>query len=473
VKKVATKIMFRLIYQLLSLLTPIITIPIVSNVLGPAGIGEYKYLASIVSYFLLFAGLGLGIYGNRTIAIARDDRQKLSQSFWEIELSSILVSSLALIAYLIFGLATHQGGYYYIFSISFISTLLDISWLYAGLEDFGLITIVNIFVKLALVASTVLLIHKPSDLGWYFVIQTIQGLLSSLSLWLFVKKHVDFVPIKLKHIFKHFKGSAKFFTAQVAGTLYGAIPINLLGFFTSLTVVGYYSNAGSILGIVTAVVMVIDYVLLPRMTSGVEKHGKDYLVKNIEKTIHTQLFLIIGIMFALFSVYAHTVPWFFGIKFSVINHYMPFLIPIVLIQSLSSSVLNQYLIPLNYTKIYNLSIIAGVIVSFVVNLSLIPLLGIWGAIVAWPLCELIVMSIRVRYLLKTSIFKFNLKLLTLLLLLGGISALIVFIFTHSMRPVFLTTGIQGGLFVALYFVLTYLCKVNLIWNILVGNGEKR
>ncbi|MCH4168363.1 MAG: oligosaccharide flippase family protein [Streptococcaceae bacterium] len=465
-KKVATNVIFRLLYQILTLAMPIITIPIVSNVLGPEGIGEYKYLYSILSYFLLFASLGLGIYGNRTIATHRENRQTLSRIFWEIELSSVVTSLIALSAFLIFGLLIHQNSYYYILSIFLIANLFEISWFYAGIEAFGMITIVNMIVKIFLVGAIITLIHQPSDLIWYFVIQSIQGLLSNLSLWLFIKKYVDFVPVKLSMIFQHLKGSAAFFTAQIAGTLYGAIPVNLLGFFTSFTIVGYFANAGSVIGIASATITAIDFVLLPKMSATFSNKGKSHLVLNIQKTIHIQLFLLVGLFYCLLSIYADTIPWFFGKNFIFINHFMPILIPIVLIQPLGVAILNQYLIPLNYTKIYNFSIISGMFFSICANLILIPILGIWGAVIVWPLSEVIVTSIRVCYLLKTSSFKFNLKLIIKLLLIGAVAWLTVYLLTLNFAASFQTTCIQGFLFITIYFILTLIFKVNLIWNLL-------
>ena len=45
-------------YQILILITPFITTPYVSRVLGADGIGIYSYTSSIMSYFTLVAALG-------------------------------------------------------------------------------------------------------------------------------------------------------------------------------------------------------------------------------------------------------------------------------------------------------------------------------------------------------------------------------------------------------------------------------
>lgn len=46
------------LYQILSVITPLITAPYISRVIGADGIGAYSYTSSIQMYFSLFAALG-------------------------------------------------------------------------------------------------------------------------------------------------------------------------------------------------------------------------------------------------------------------------------------------------------------------------------------------------------------------------------------------------------------------------------
>ena len=48
---------YRTLYEILTVITPFITTPYVSRVLGADGIGIYSYTASIMAYFTLFAAL--------------------------------------------------------------------------------------------------------------------------------------------------------------------------------------------------------------------------------------------------------------------------------------------------------------------------------------------------------------------------------------------------------------------------------
>ena len=55
-------------YQLLTVLLPLITTPYVTRTLTKAGYGIYSYTYANIQYFVLLAGMGITIYGNREIA---------------------------------------------------------------------------------------------------------------------------------------------------------------------------------------------------------------------------------------------------------------------------------------------------------------------------------------------------------------------------------------------------------------------
>lgn len=129
-RKLAVNFFYQASYQILLIILPIITIPIVSKALGPGGIGTYNYINSIVAYFVLVAGLGMANYGVREIAIVRDDRYNLSKKFWELEGFNVFISILTLIVYLIWCLIFSNTFYFLISSILIISNLFDITWFF-------------------------------------------------------------------------------------------------------------------------------------------------------------------------------------------------------------------------------------------------------------------------------------------------------------------------------------------------------
>lgn len=140
---------YNTIYQVLSLITPLITAPYISRVLGSSGVGIYSYTNSIVTYFTLFAALGTASYGQREIAMHRNDSKASSKLFWEIEFLSITTTAVSLIIWLIWiCVSTQYTAVYGVLTLSVLAVAFDISWYFGGFEKFKYIVIRNTVVKI-------------------------------------------------------------------------------------------------------------------------------------------------------------------------------------------------------------------------------------------------------------------------------------------------------------------------------------
>ena len=138
--------LYNVAYQLLVILLPLITTPYISRVLGADRIGVYNYTYTIANYFMLAAMLGVKNHGNRSIAAVRDDPYRLRTTFWEIYGLQFLCSAVALVAYLVFAVAfeTENQLIFLIQGIYVFSGMMDISWLFFGLEKFKITVTRNI-----------------------------------------------------------------------------------------------------------------------------------------------------------------------------------------------------------------------------------------------------------------------------------------------------------------------------------------
>lgn len=60
--KLKSNFIYNAIYQILILIVPFLTTPYVARTIGAEGVGTYSYTYSIVSYFMMFALLGMNNY---------------------------------------------------------------------------------------------------------------------------------------------------------------------------------------------------------------------------------------------------------------------------------------------------------------------------------------------------------------------------------------------------------------------------
>jgi O-antigen/teichoic acid export membrane protein len=443
---------------------PIVTIPIVSRALGPDGLGTFGFIHSVVQYFVMFAGLGLAIYGIRGIAIARENKEKLSRKFWELQTFNMIIATVVIIVYFAFALMMNEMTYYLIMSMVVFATLFDISWFYRGIEDFKLITLVGSVIKICSFLAIVLFIRTEDDLMLYFIIQSVSMLTLQCSLWLFLFKNVDFVKVSFKDAMSHFKPALEYFAGRAATTFYTNLSNIILGLLASITLVGIFSSSMLlIIGIIT-LLTTLDKVMFPRITKMIQDKELDQVDELLGKTIHFQLFLTIPATFGLIAISNHIVSWFFGDGFVMVSKVMPALALLIIIMSLGMGAGRLYLFPRNMIKEFNHSVFGGAAVGLLLNISLIPFIGIWGAVIARLLSEIFVTGVRVKSMLKGSDFKFEFKKILLYLISGIGMYLCIWWITRNMEHTPVTTVLQVIIGVSTYFLFTAILRVNVIFD---------
>lgn len=168
-KSVKQNFIYNLAYQVLTFLTPLITTPYLSRVLGAEKLGVYSYSYSIAYYFVLFAMLGLNNYGNREIAKVRDNKTLCSQTFWSIYGLQVITSIIAIIAYCIYALFIECEVISWFMLLYIISALFDINWFFWGMEEFKITVIRNTIIKLATVIGILLFVKSQADIYIYIL----------------------------------------------------------------------------------------------------------------------------------------------------------------------------------------------------------------------------------------------------------------------------------------------------------------
>lgn len=464
-KKILNDIFYQGVYQLLQIILPIITVPIVSNALGPSGVGKYNYTVSITSYFVLFAGLGLANYGVREIASVRDNNAKLSRKFWQLEGMNIITASIVLVLFYLITIFLHYQELYLIESVMVIASLLDISWFFIGIEDFKKISIANVIVKITSFISIVLLVKDKSDLFIYVYIISFSTLISQGVLWLFLSKKIHFVAVSLKEMTKHILPALHYFISKIAINLYTNLNKTLLGVFSTAVFVGYYSNSLTFITMIVTLMTTLDEVLLPRMSNLYANNKKKSLERMLQISIHASLFVTIPMMLGILVTNDKIVFWFFGSKFDFIKTLVPFFSPLVIIMPLGVSIARQYLVPEGKIKNYNVSVIAAAIIGIVINVALIPKIGIWGAVIATISSESINTLIRLFELKTQTNFKFNWNLISKYIISATIMYIVVDFVTKKFSPTIITTLIQVLLGCIIYFISVTILRGNIILKI--------
>lgn len=372
-KNIGKNYVYNLIYQVLILFVPFILTPYVSRVLSPEGIGEFSYTTTITGYFVLFGNLGFATYGQLCIAQSRKNPHQLSKTFFEILITRTTTMCISLILYCLFLPASRYTHMHVILLSQIFASLIDVTWLLQGLEEFRKIVIRNTFIKLGGVILVLLFVKEEAHLYRYALILNLAVLLGNFSVWSYLPGHIRKVPLKELELGKHWKASLVYFIPSVATTIYLTLDKTMLEWFTDTTAEnGFYEQANKIEQMALSAVTALSVVTMPRMAALHQEENYEKLKAILESTIRFILMISIPMCLGMIAVSDIFIPVYLGEAYqksiSILNVFS-FLFIVV---GLNNAFGKQILMPMGRQKQYNAGVILGAILNFAVNRLLIP-----------------------------------------------------------------------------------------------------
>ncbi|MCY9805998.1 polysaccharide biosynthesis C-terminal domain-containing protein [Lentilactobacillus senioris] len=386
-------------YQVFILIVPLITTPYITRVLGSEGVGINAYTNSIIQYFILLGSIGIGLYGNRTIAYVRDDKQKMSQNFWEISILRFITIGIAYAAFLIFLIFTKQYQQFYLYqSVQIIAAAFDISWLFMGIENFQRTVLRNFFIKTLSVIAIFVFVKNSHDVGAYILVLTISTLIGNVSLWGYLRKTVSKPNFSQLNLIGHIRPSVGLFVPQIATQIYLVLNKTMLGSIDGVQSAGFYENSDKMVKMVLAVVTATGTVMLPRMAHTFAAHDYEKLHQYLYTSFDFVSFISVPMAFGLSAIAPKLATWFMGPEFAVTGNLIAVLSIVIVLIAWSNVLGTQYLLPTNQTRQYTASVTAGAIVNLLLNIWLILQYHVMGAVIATVLSEVAVTGLQLYFI---------------------------------------------------------------------------
>lgn len=397
-KSIKLNFIMNAILTMSSFIFPLITFPYVSRVLLPVGTGKVSFANSLISYFSMFAQLGIPTYGIRACAKVRDNREELTRTAHELLIINLImnvISYAVLIAALIFVPRLREDRTLYIVvSFTIILTSIGMEWIYKALEQYTYITIRSIIFKFVALAATFLLVQEQSDYVFYGGITIFAASASNVFNLINVHKYIDLKPVGNYNIKKHLKAVGVFFAMACATTIYTHLDVVMLGFMTSDEDVGYYNAAVRIKTILVSIVTSLGTVLLPRASYYIQ-HGQMDEFRRISKKALNFVFLLATPMMLYFIYFAKEGIFFLSGKAYAGSIFpMQLIMPTLLFIGITNILGIQILVPLGREKTVLLSEIAGAVADIVLNAILIPHFASAGAAIGTLVAEFVVLIVQ-------------------------------------------------------------------------------
>ena len=401
-KSIKVNYIFNLSYQILTLITPLITTPYISRVLKADGVGTYSYTMSIVSYFTLFAALGSHAFAQREISYYQENKEKISVIFWETVIFRTVMASISGFIYLIYVFTLSDDRLIALIQgLHIIALIFDVTWLLQGLEEFKKIVFRNLLVKIANIFYVFAVVKTATDLPKYVFGIAFFTLLGNILVMPYIKQYIKIVPVKKLKPFRNVKEMLQLFIPAVAIQVYTVMDKTMIGIMSpGIAENGYYEQSEKIAKIALTVVTSLGTVVAPRIAYSQGQKNNNEVKRCMYTTFNVIWMLTFPMCVGLICVASHIVPWFLGEGFEKCIALIQIFSFLIVAIGINNTLGSQYLIQTKKQNIYTITVTIGATTNLILNILLIPRLFSIGAAIASVIAETVIGISQIVFIVR-------------------------------------------------------------------------
>jgi len=383
-----------------NLLFPVVTFPYVARVLGPEGIGNAQFAFTYAQYFSLLAAVGIPYYGIKEIAMARGNQLKLNKTFSELFIISTAATVFTIVIYAFSIIAIpefrSQASLYIISGLILAFSFLNLDWLFNGLENFKLVSLRSLLIKLIALIGLFILVQDSDDIEMYLIILTFSYIGNFLLNLFYLKKYVKLVFKGLR--FKHHISSLLFIlSASFATTIYSTLDSVTLGLITDKVQVGLYTASIKLAKVGVPLITSLSAVLVPRIANAIERKSIQEEEMILKKSFAFIAFIAVPITFGIFIYSENLIILFSGIEFIEAAISLKYLAGLPIFIGLGYLFGFQILIPRGRNNYLFYSTMSGLLLFLGLNFILTPGLGSKGTAIAILCTEFLVTTFYISF----------------------------------------------------------------------------
>ena len=400
------------ILQIANYLFPLIVLPYVVRILGPAKYGLINFAAAFIAYFNLISDYGFSLSGTKEISIIRDDKEKLSKTFSTIITIKLLLS---IFSFLIFIVIVYFIPFFknnwevYVLSYGFvIGGVLFPGWFYQGMEQMKYITIIQVVIRSIVTALIFILIKKEDDYLLLVLLNSIAQIMIGILgvIIVLIKFQIEFRLPTINEIKFQLKSGWNIFQSMIAINVYTTSNTFILGLFASETIVGYYAAADKIRIAFQGIQSVLSQTVFPYVNSLVKESYEKFIL-FIKRLLKLEFAIGFSASLILFIFSYQLTDLILGNKFEVSGELLRIIAVLPLLISLSNVFGIQLMLPLGYHRAFNRIISSAALVHILLLIVIVPAYFAVGASIAVVITEFVVTLLTYLFVQKKKILYSN------------------------------------------------------------------
>lgn len=400
--------------QIATYVLPLISVPIVSRIIGPEKYGTINFAVAYVAYFTLLISYSFDFSATRKISKDPDNIDNRNKVFSEVFYTQCLLFFLSTIAFIILLFTVTQlreNKAVVIFSyLLCVSTLFTQNWLFQAMQDLSKVALFNLISKVLFTVAILIVVRKNQDYIWQpLIISVVQAIVAIWSFtWAFKKYKIKLVKLSILRCWEVLKEDRIIFFSLVFVNLYSSTNTVILGLFQNATQVGYYTAAQRLIIIAQSVLaMPLAQAFYPFIGKAFGE-GKDQGLRIAQKLIPLIVVFLGLATIAMFVLGPFVIRIFYGHRFEEAIPAFQILTIVPLLFSLNNVLGIQIMLNLGMDKyFFKITACAGVL-SVTLNFLIIKRFGYIGTTVNWLITEIFCFSAMYFVLYRKGLNPINL-----------------------------------------------------------------
>jgi len=365
--------------QFANYIVPLIMVPYLVQVLGPAGYGAVAFAQGFINYLMLFVEYGFNWSATRKISVLREDHQAVNRTALHVWVAKGLLSfaGFAVLLLLIAVVSKLKEVAWLLLALYglVLGNVLFPTWLFQGMERMVAISAINLAMKVAVLVGVSALVHRPEDavlyaalMGGGFFAAGLVGAIVAVRMF-----NLKFAPITWSEIWEALREGWLLFLSSASAKLYITGNAFVLGMLSDYSVVGFYAAAEKAVTAIRGILVPISSAAYPR-SSKLASISKDYALSWAKRL----LFLMVAIGAILTVITLIMAPLMIDLLFGKEYHRSTQVLRILALCIFIDSIVNVWgmhvMLPFNYDKAFFLVHIFAAIVNISLAIVLVPIL---------------------------------------------------------------------------------------------------
>lgn len=398
--KQLTKNVFSLtVVQIATYILPLISVPVISRIIGPAKYGTINFAAAFIVYFNLLISYSFDFTATRKIAKDPDNEVNRNTVFTEVFYTQCFLFVVATFAFVILlfivpELRANPKIFIYSYFVC-VAALFTQNWLFQAMQDLSKVALFNIISRLLFTIAILMIVRKNNDYIWQpFLIGVIQTAVAVLSfVWAYKHYHIKLVKTSFKRIFKVLGEDRIVFFSLIFVNFYTSTNTVILGLYQNADQVGYYTAAQRLIIIAQSVLaMPMAQAFYPYVGQAFSQ-GREQGLTVVQKILPIIMIFIGTATILMLVLGPFVIKAFYGDKFVAAIPVFQLLCIVPLFFSLNNLLGVQIMMNLGMDK-SSLKITASAgILSIILNLLMVKHWGYLGSTMNLVLTEFFLLAV--------------------------------------------------------------------------------